>query len=103
MKNNLAAPGGGLAYTIVPRGERGSPMVVWHPEPVRLDADELVAVHRQVQGEKKDRADAMDWLQGYLLDGPQRASHVRQTRNSKESATVHCGGHSRISMARRGR
>jgi hypothetical protein len=77
MKNNLAEDRGGLAYTIVPRGERGSPMLVWHPEPVRLDADELVAVQKTVQVEKKNRADAVEWLQGYLLDGPRRASDVR--------------------------
>jgi putative DNA primase/helicase len=44
---------------------------------VRLDADELVAVQKTVQVEKKNRADAVEWLQGYLLDGPRRASDVR--------------------------
>jgi putative DNA primase/helicase len=78
MKNNLSEDRGGLAYTIVPRVEHRAPMVVWHPEPVQLDADELAAVHTKVQRQKKDRTEAMEWLQGYLLDGPQPASHVRQ-------------------------
>jgi putative DNA primase/helicase len=77
LKNNLAAARGGLAYTIVPRGKQGAPMVVWGPHPVPMDADELLQTAGKAKAERTSRADAIDWLRDYLAGCPRFASEVR--------------------------
>jgi hypothetical protein len=77
-KNNLAAGGAGLAFTIA-----GTPATLrWEPDPVVLTADEAV---RQESARADDRsavAEAAKWLALVLANGPVPAQHiVRRARN----------------------
>jgi len=62
MKSNLAEEMTGLAFRIV------DGRVEWEPEPVKMNADEAMAVEFQ-QPERKSDA-AADWLESVLKDGP---------------------------------
>jgi len=74
-KNNLAAEGTGLAFSI-----GGTPAVLsWENNPVALTADEAV---RQESGEhagadSPQRRQAMMWLKKRLADGPVRLDEIK--------------------------
>jgi len=76
-KNNLAAEGRGLAFTIA--SDAGTdPRIRWESDPVDMTADEAIREETASAGEEHRTAldDAVAWLQAALADGPVPASEV---------------------------
>jgi hypothetical protein len=75
-KNNLAAEGQGLAFTIADDG--AGPAIRWESEPVDMNADEAIKEENADAGEGRRAAldDAITWLQEALADGPVPAAKV---------------------------
>ncbi|HPC97326.1 MAG TPA: AAA family ATPase [Sedimentisphaerales bacterium] len=78
-KNNLAAEGGGLAFTIV--GD--PPAISWERDPVTMTADDALATEngneKQKPGPKpKARDRAVEWLRDLLKDGPLASAKILQ-------------------------
>jgi hypothetical protein len=76
-KNNLAAEGGGLAFSII--GD--PPHIAWERDPVNMTADDALAVENQGQKQKPGPdTDALnkatDWLQSTLASGPRLAKEI---------------------------
>jgi hypothetical protein len=77
VKNNLAADGTGLAYTIQSAGSDGAPIVCWESEPVKVSADEAVTRDRKGRGRPPDdKVDAIEFLQRTLAGGPRLKADV---------------------------
>jgi hypothetical protein len=76
IKNNLAAPTCGLAYTIESHPRIAAPLLRWQPEPVNISADEALA--KKPRGpEAEERTAASEWLRQVLTDrGSQPASDL---------------------------
>jgi len=76
-KNNLAAEGRGLAFTIAPRPD-GAPAIRWESDPIDLTADEALREENADAGEGRRTAvdDAIAWLQATLADGSLPAAEV---------------------------
>ncbi len=79
VKNNLAADQKGMAYELGP-GLNGGTVVRWEPDPVQVDADEVLADPRD--GAPGPDADARDeaeaWLREALADGPLPSKDMRR-------------------------
>jgi hypothetical protein len=78
-KNNLAAEGDGLAFTII----GGPPRIVWERDPVAMRADDALAVehehHEAKPGPKPGtRNRAVEWLRDLLKAGPMPAANVKE-------------------------
>lgn len=74
-KNNLAAEGDGLAFSIVGEPAR----IVWEPEPVAMTADDALAAEaaRAKPGPEAEAQDAAStWLAAALADGPRLAREL---------------------------
>lgn len=78
-KNNLAAEGAGLAFTI--GGD--PPAVVWEKAPVALTADDAMALEagqreRARPGPEPElRSRAVEWLRALLTPGPMESARIR--------------------------
>jgi hypothetical protein len=76
LKNNLAKDTLGMAYRLVDVG--GYPRVEWEPDPVDVQADDLLAPERaDAPAREGKRREADEWLRGLLADGPMGATSVR--------------------------
>ena len=82
VKNNLAAPPQGIAFTVVQRlvevsgGSVVQPYVVWDPNPVTMTANEAMAA--DAGGAKPAQDDAAEFLQELLADGPVPQKRVKE-------------------------
>jgi putative DNA primase/helicase len=77
IKNNLAVDNSGLAYSIEPHGEDGSPVLCWEAEPVRMNAEQAMAPPPRAKGRPPEvRDDAAGWLAQQLAQGPQPATQL---------------------------
>ena len=74
-KNNLAAEGQGLAFTIADDG--AGPAIRWESEPVDMNADEAIQ-EENAPDESRHTAldDAIAWLQETLADGSVAAREI---------------------------
>lgn len=88
-KNNLAPEGDGLAFTI--QGQ--PPAIAWEREPVRMNADEALAVENGSNGderkpgpEPKVRNAAKEWLTELLRKGSMTAQDIKREADSAELA-----------------
>ncbi len=82
-KNNLGPEGDGLAFSI--GGD--PPAIAWEREPVRMSADDALAVENGESGEKpgpepKERTAAEEWLRKLLVDGEVTAAMVKTEAQS---------------------
>ena len=74
VKNNLAAPPQGLAFTVAQRlvdvagGSTVHPYIAWDNQPVAMTANEAMAA--DTGGNRTERDDAADFLRDLLADGP---------------------------------
>ncbi len=75
-KNNLAAEGQGLAFTIADDGP--GPTIRWESEPVDMNADEAIKEENTDGGDGRRTTldDAIAWLQDALADGPLVAKEI---------------------------
>lgn len=69
-KMNVAPGASGLAYTIT------DGVVAWQSEPVKMSADEALATELADSNDTSERADAVEWLQQVLADGPVPAANI---------------------------
>ena len=87
-KNNLAPEGDGLAFTI--QGQ--PPAIAWEREPVRMSADEALAVENSTGDERrpgpepKVRNAAKEWLTELLRKGSMTAQDIKREAESAELA-----------------
>jgi len=76
-KNNLAAEGGGLAFTIAAE-PGGLPTIAWESTAIDMNADD--AMRRENNESSEDRITAVDeaarWLQSVLADGRVAATEI---------------------------
>jgi hypothetical protein len=78
LKNNLAAGGGSLAFTIE-ADPGGQPRVCWSSDPTTLTADEALRPVQQPRGRPGDeRNDAIAWLRKQLGDGPRPSAEIAE-------------------------
>lgn len=75
VKQNLAPESGGLAYSI--RTRKKVPRIVWSPGEIKADAD-LVLRGFDPGERRSERAEAMEWLEGLLSDGPKDSAEVKR-------------------------
>ncbi|QDT72471.1 DNA repair protein RadA [Lacipirellula limnantheis] len=76
LKNNIAPDNGGLAYSIPREGDQ-SGTVCWEPDPVLLDAGDVLATPPKRRGPcpgVRDHAKA--WLLTFLKEGPQPTATI---------------------------
>ena len=72
-KNNLAAEGYGLAFTI--QSPDGGPAAIcWESDPVAMNADEAMA--EAAEGGSTALGDAVAWLESALADGPVASTEI---------------------------
>ncbi len=67
MKNNLGKDCTGMAYKIE-TAESGAPVVMWEPDPVDIDINEVL--NGESDDFRNERKDAIDWLESELSGGP---------------------------------
>jgi hypothetical protein len=69
-KNNLAAEGRGLAFTIA--SDDGAPRIRWESDPIDMTADDALREESNPTGDERHTAldDATTWLRDTLADGP---------------------------------
>jgi hypothetical protein len=91
-KNNLAAEGDGLAFTIIGEPAR----ISWERDPVRMRADDALAAEQERRDTKpgpkaETRNRATEWLRELLQAGPMPSVKVREEAKSAGYAwrTVH--------------
>ena len=76
-KNNLAARGTGLAYSLVPSVIPDVAVVAWEAEPVTVTANEALNVDRPRDDKPTERDTATDWLRELLADGPLPTTEIK--------------------------
>jgi hypothetical protein len=77
LKNNLAASASVLAYTIESHPNFAAPLIRWHPDAVRVSAEEALAPRVKCQGpQTEELKSAMTWLRESLARGRQPAHNV---------------------------
>lgn len=74
-KNNLAPDSGGLAYR-VDGASNGALVVTWESEPVRMSADEALALNTEADAGASKAEDAREWLRDLLAEGPKPAKDI---------------------------
>lgn len=78
-KNNLAPDGGGLAFTLTQIEATGPPVVTWEPDPIRISADDALAIPRDHPGPDPEKCDAAeDWLTVQLELGAVATASIRR-------------------------
>jgi len=79
IKNNLAADRGGMVYELGP-GPDGGTVVRWEPDPIQVDADDVLADPRDgLPGPDSDALDeAKEWLREALAGGPVPTKDVQR-------------------------
>jgi putative DNA primase/helicase len=77
-KNNLAIDSGGLAFRVEQRLLSGDIVrsVMWEGERISRTADEILAANREAS-EKPERAEAEEFLQNILANGPRLATEIK--------------------------
>ena len=75
MKNNLGKDSTGMAYKIE-TADNGAPVVMWEPEPVDIDINEVL--NGESDDYRSERNDAIDWLESELGGGPVTVNKLRQ-------------------------
>ena len=85
VKNNLAAPPQGLAFTVQERiidvsgGTALHPFISWESQPVTLTANEAMAT--DTDNDRTERDDAEDFLRELLTSGPIAAKDIKRDAN----------------------
>jgi hypothetical protein len=84
IKNNLAAPGTGLAFTLEPVGDGQYARLQWEDEPVPVSADDFLRdVPQQTPPRDHLLCETVNWLEELLRDGPQPAGEVQDVAKAR--------------------
>jgi putative DNA primase/helicase len=76
IKSNLGRQHPAWAFRILADGSGAPPRIAWDPEARTVTADDVLAHEHDEPEERSAVTEAIEWLRGYLGDGPQPADGV---------------------------